>query len=166
MTPLEFVFSIFVLLIVTLANVGGGLAVSTILVPVMMILYHFDLKSAIAISNFAGPTSALSRFVVADMREPHPLKHGKGVIIDYNIATLLLPSAILGANLGSLLVIVLPNIVILALFSLVSAICTALTFVKFCKHVRGPREPAQPVVAAQESRPRHETHNFSEAVAR
>ena len=80
-------------------------------------LYGFDTKNAVAIANFATPWSSVVRFLT-NSREAHPRKNGKGILVDYNVCTLMLPSAIVGASIGSIVNIMMPDPIILALFIL------------------------------------------------
>lgn len=131
MDTFEFVLCFIVMLIVTFTNTGG-LGGAGIIVPVMMGLYRFDTKNAIALSNFSAPCSGVARYLL-NMRQPHPLKNGKGVLCDYNIITLMLPAAIIGASIGSIANLVLPGPVILTLFILVTSFTVYTALVKFCR---------------------------------
>ena len=97
---LESSFCIIVICDITFIN-AGGLGGGGVIVPLMMGLYRFDTKNAVAIANFATPWSAVVRFLT-NSREAHPRKNGKGILVDYNVCTLMLPSAIVGASIGSI----------------------------------------------------------------
>ena len=127
---LESSFCIIVICIITFTN-AGGLGGGGVIVPLMMGLYRFDAKNAIAISNFATPWSAVVRFV-KNTGESHPLKNGKGILIDYNICTLMLPSAIVGASIGSIVNQMMPDPVILAFFILATAAMVYQALKKYC----------------------------------
>ena len=129
----ESIFCLVVIGIVTFTN-AGGLGGGGVIVPVMMGLYRFDTKNAVAISNFATPWSAVVRFL-KNTDVSHPLKNGRGILIDYNICTLMLPSAILGASIGSIVNQMMPGPIILALFILASAAMVYQALKKYC-HLR------------------------------
>ena len=130
MTNVEFFLCFFVIGIITFTNTGG-LGGAGIIVPVMMGLFRFDAKNAIALSNFSAPCSGVVRYI-SNLGQPHPLKSGKGVLVDYNIITLMLPSAIIGASIGSIVNLVLPGPVILAIFILVTSFAAYVALRKFC----------------------------------
>ena len=130
MDSIEFVLCFIVMLIATFTNTGG-LGGAGIIVPVMMGLYRFDAKNAIALSNFSAPCSGVARYFL-NLRQPHPLKNGKGVLCDYNIITLMLPSAIIGASIGSIVNLVLPGPVILIIFIFVTSFTVYTALVKYC----------------------------------
>lgn len=127
---LESIFCIIVVCIVTFTN-AGGLGGGGVIVPLMMGLYRFDTKNAVAISNFATPWSAFVRFI-KNTGESHPLKNGKGILIDYNICTLMLPSAIVGASIGTIVNQMMPDPVILALFILATIAMVFQALRKYC----------------------------------
>ena len=84
------------LMLMTIASVSGT-GGAGIMIPVMMGLYHFDAKSAVGISNASLFAASFLRYL-HNLRLSHPLKNGRGVVIDYNFCTLGLPSAIIGIN--------------------------------------------------------------------
>ena len=130
MTNMEFFLCFVVIGIITFTNTGG-LGGAGIIVPVMMGLFRFDAKNAIALSNFSAPCSGVVRYI-SNLGQPHPLKNGKGVLIDYNIITLMLPSAIVGASIGSIVNLVLPGPIILAIFILVTSFTSYTALRKYC----------------------------------
>ena len=138
MSMIEFIFCFVVVGIVAFTNTGG-LAGAGIIVPVMMGLYGFDAKNAIAISNFATPFSAVVRYI-AHLREPHPLKNGNGVLVDYDLCTLMIPSALVGASIGAIFNTMLPGSIILALFIIVSFAIVYNALNKYCKLLKSERE--------------------------
>ena len=119
MLQTEFILCFVVMAIITFTNTGG-LGGGGIIVPVMIGLYGFDAKSAIAINNFATPWSCLVRYL-AHLNVSHPLKNGKGITVDYNVFTLMIPSAIVGASFGTVVNIMMPAPIILVLFILATS---------------------------------------------
>ena len=134
---LESCFCIIVIGIVAITN-AGGLGGGGVIVPLMMGLYRFDTKNAVAISNFATPWSAVVRFL-KNTDESHPLKNGKGILIDYNICTIMLPSAIVGASIGSIVNQMMPDPVILALFILATIAMVYQALKKYCHLLKSER---------------------------
>ena len=80
---------------------AGGLGGGGIVIPAMMGLYHFETRTAVAISNFSIAVSTGTRAVL-NFKSSNPLKNGEGTLHDYNIACLSLPGIIIGASLGSI----------------------------------------------------------------
>lgn len=108
-------------ILLALSN-SGGLGGGGAMVPVLMIFFRFDLKRAIALSNSTIFISALIRFLV-NSRQTHPLKKDTeskptGVLVDYNIGIVMLPAITLGVTAGAILNTVMPEVVILALLTL------------------------------------------------
>ena len=68
-----------------------------------------------------------------DIGETHPLKNGTGVLTDYNIISLMLPAAIVGASIGSIFNLILPGPIILALFIVVTTFMAYTGLRKFCE---------------------------------
>ena len=122
-------------------NNGAG-----ILIPLMMGLYHFDAKSAVGISNASLSVGGLLRYMY-NLRESHPLKNGKGVVIDYNFVVLGLPSAIIGISLGSIVNFVLPSIIILGIFIAVTILNLHHSIKAYCK-IRRSEQSALRITSA------------------
>jgi uncharacterized membrane protein YfcA len=80
----------------TIAGIGGG----GLIIPTLMSCYVFPTKSAIAISNFSILTCSCTRFIYT-LKHRHPLKDT--VIIDYNLATIMLPTVIIGVQFGTII---------------------------------------------------------------
>jgi len=73
----------------------GGLGGAGAIVPIAIGFFMMDAKNAISLSNASIFLSALFRFFL-NARKPHPLKNGKGILVDMNIAVLMLPAIISG----------------------------------------------------------------------
>lgn len=116
--------------IIAFANTGG-MSGAGIIVPFMMGFYRFDAKNAIMLSNFSVPCSGTVRYIT-NLREPHPLKNGTGVLVDYNIVCLMMPASIIGASIGSIFNLILPGPIILALFIIVTFFTTYTSLRKYC----------------------------------
>jgi uncharacterized membrane protein YfcA len=96
---------------------SGGLGGGGVIIPISLAFYKFDTRESIAMSNVSVFFSSLVRFLLI-MKKRHPLK-GFGVLVDYNIATLMLPSIMVGATCGVIFNLILPEIVITVGFSVV-----------------------------------------------
>ena len=116
MKQLEFwgFFAVIAILWITnVAGIGGGGTV----VPILMIFHRFDAKNSIALSNFSIFLSSLIRYII-NSSQPHPLKNGTGILVDMNLAILMLPLIISGVSIGVILNILMPNILIIASYAL------------------------------------------------
>ncbi len=114
----EFILCFFLIAVLSLTNMAGS-GGAGILIPISIGLYHFDTKSAIALSNVSLASGGIIKYAMT-LNESHPLKNGQGVVYDYNYAMLALPTAIVGANLGSLVNLMTAEEQVLVLFLLVS----------------------------------------------
>ena len=108
-----FLAVIAILVITNVAGIGGGGTV----VPVVMIFLRFDAKNSIALSNFSIFLSSLIRYII-NSSQSHPLKNGTGILVDMNLAILMLPLIISGVSIGVILNILMPNVIIIASYAL------------------------------------------------
>lgn len=83
-----------------------------------MTFFNFDVKEAIAISNGSIFTASLIRYLL-NFNKPHPLKNGKGILVDMNLTTLMLPFIISGVSVGVLINILAPGIAVRVAFIVV-----------------------------------------------
>ncbi|CDW75048.1 UNKNOWN [Stylonychia lemnae] len=90
----------------SVAGLGGG----GVIIPFSMIFFDFNTKDAIAISNFGIFTGAISRYIYS-LDKKHPEKEN-AVIIDYNLAILMLPTVMMGSLIGVYFNIMLPSILL------------------------------------------------------
>ena len=94
----------------------GGAGGGGVVVPITMLCLKFDAKNAIALSNISIFLSSLMRFFY-NAKRPHPLKNGKGLLVDHSLAILMLPLIVSGASIGVILNILLPNLVIMFMYT-------------------------------------------------
>jgi len=106
MKGLEFWGFIAVFWILWLANMGG-VGGGGMLVPIGITFFKFDPKNAIALSNFSIFLSSAQRYIL-NSKKSHPLKKGKGLIVDLNLGILMLPMIISGVSFGGILNILAP----------------------------------------------------------
>ena len=90
-----------------MGGVGGG----GIVVPLAMVFFRFDAKSAVALSNFSIFLSSLVRYLLF-IKEKHPLKDGTGLMLDYNVSIICLPLIIAGVSIGIIVNIVMPAVIV------------------------------------------------------
>ena len=102
-------------LIMALANIagigGGGIAI-----PVLIAFFYFTTKTAIAISSFSIFLTTLARFVM-NFKERHPDKPN-AVVIDYDLVTIMMPTNLAGAQIGALILVVFPSLIIQIILTL------------------------------------------------
>ena len=101
----------------TVAGIGGG----GIVIPFCMTFFGFPTKGAIALSGFTILTSSITRYIFS-LHEKHPEKNA--VIIDYGLATIMLPIVMMGSMTGVLVNIMFP--------SLLLSICLTVVLVFLC----------------------------------
>jgi hypothetical protein len=89
----------------TMGGIGGGGAV----VPFTMMFFSFTTKEAIAISGFSIFICSLARYIYT-YRDKHPEKDA--VIIDYGLASIMLPAVMMGSMVGVLANVMLPSLVL------------------------------------------------------
>lgn len=88
-----------------MGGVGGGGAV----MPFTMMFFEFTTKEAIAISGFSIFLCAITRYFYT-LNDKHPEKDA--VIIDYGLATIMLPAVMMGSMLGVLTNQSLPGVIL------------------------------------------------------
>ena len=64
--------------------------------------------------NFAACVGSIIRYFF-NAGKSHPLKQGHGVLVDYNIASLMLPMGVVGASVGVMLNTILPPVVVVSI---------------------------------------------------
>ena len=142
----EYVGAILTPLILFLSQTGG-LSGGGTLIPVMILFFGFDTKQAIALSNFSICLSSYARFF-QHFNKSHPLKEGKGVLVDYSIASIMLPMIVLGATLGVMVNKVIPALFIALILFILLAIMSIMTTKKLRRIQREEREKFGPLCPA------------------
>ena len=92
-------FGIIILTIVIALSNMGGIGGGGVVVPFTMTFFTFSTKEAIAISGFSIFCSSIARYIY-QIHDMHPEKDV--VIIDYGLATIMLPSVMMGSMIGVL----------------------------------------------------------------
>ena len=80
-----------VVFITNVGGVGGG----GVIMPVAMAFFKLDSKNAVALSNLSLSIASSIRFIL-NANRPHPLKNGKGLLIDLNLTSIILPMIVSG----------------------------------------------------------------------
>ena len=121
-------------LLLGLANIGG-IGGGGLIIPVAMACWGFPTANAVAISNSTVFLGALLRFFGFSMRLKHPANPDK-TIIDYNLASIMMPAVLLGAFSGLYLTALLPEALItimLTMILLYMTMTTAKKMVALCR---------------------------------
>ena len=84
------VFSL-IMMLSNIAGIGGG----GVAIPIIMSMFYFSTKPAIAISSFSIFLTTLARFIM-NFREKHPEKSNV-VVIDYDLVAIMMPTTLAGA---------------------------------------------------------------------
>ena len=95
-----------IIAICTVAGVGGGNVIN----PLISLCFNFKTDQAIAISSFILILTALTRFLYY-IRERNPTKPHT-ILVDYSIATVMMPATLAGSQIGSYFLTHLPTAVI------------------------------------------------------
>lgn len=97
---------------------GGGT-----MVPLLRMIFNFTVAQSIAISN---ATVAVSGFIayVFNIRKKHPLKkdlegNPSGTLMDYNIGIVVLPMGAVGAAIGAIVGLILPEPIIIGVLTVI-----------------------------------------------
>ena len=116
MFGLEFWGMLMVITVLIIANMGG-LGGGGIVLPVCMLFFRFDAKNSIALSN---SSIFVASTIIYFLNSPksHPLKKGNGILVDMNLAIIMLPMIISGVGFGVIFNIMLPEVVILIFYDL------------------------------------------------
>jgi uncharacterized membrane protein YfcA len=80
-----------VVFITNVGGVGGG----GIIMPVIMAFFKLDSKNSVALSNLSLSIASTIRFIL-NANRPHPLKNGKGLLIDLSLTSIILPMIVSG----------------------------------------------------------------------
>ena len=84
-------------------------------VPIGIAFFKLDPKNAIALSNFSIFLSSAMRYLL-NAPKSHPLKNGTGILVDMNLALIMLPLIISGVSFGVMLNMIMPDIIIVLCF--------------------------------------------------
>jgi uncharacterized membrane protein YfcA len=94
------------------AGVGGG----GLQVPLCMIFFKFSTKNAIALSGFAIFMGSLTRYIY-NINARHPEKDA--VVVDYGLASVMMPTVLIGSLLGVFINLMCPALVLLVFLTVV-----------------------------------------------
>ena len=98
-----------------LANVGG-VGGGGLVIPIIMALFMFTTKEAIAISGFTILCGSVARFIMT-INQVHPDKDA--TVIDYGIVIVMMPLVLCGSFIGVLVNLTLPGIILSAMLTII-----------------------------------------------
>lgn len=124
--PLEFL-GIYILAIIMGLNVMAGIGGGGIVVPLCMLLFGFDTKESISMSGFIIFLCSVSRFIV-NRNQMHPAKNT--VVIDYGLASVMLPTVMMGSLIGVYVNVILPPMILQIILTLVLLLLAIQTGIK------------------------------------
>jgi len=96
-----------------ISGIGGG----GLVIPLAMGCFGFSTTQSVAISNSTVLLGAVLRFFGFSVKQKHP--HADKTVIDYNLASIMLPAVFLGGFSGLFLQIILPQAVVTILLTMV-----------------------------------------------
>ena len=111
---------------------AGGTAGGGVVVGLIMAFYKLDIKTSIAMSNASVVFAALIRYFI-NFKERDV---DKRVLIDYNYTTLMLPMVEIGATVGVIVNVLIPEIIIVGLLTVVLGFVSVTTTLKYIEIVR------------------------------
>ena len=118
-----------VLILAILFSNAGGLGGGGIVVPILLFFFNFKMKQAVAQSNASIAICGMIRLVF-NSQKPHPLKEGKGLLVDYSQSSLILPGLVVGATVGVMINNLLPEVIIVAGFTSILMVMSVVTLRK------------------------------------
>jgi uncharacterized membrane protein YfcA len=89
----------------TIAGVGGG----GVVIPFCMTFFNFSMKKSISLSGFSILACSITRFIYT-YRNKHPDKDS--VVIDYGLASVMLPTVLMGSLLGVMINLMFPALIL------------------------------------------------------
>lgn len=86
------------------AGIGGG----GMMIPLTIAFFMMRTKEAIAVQSFAIIINSFARFLQT-LKDKHPEKDS--CIIDYNLATIMMPTLLIGSFVGAFFNVILPSLI-------------------------------------------------------
>ena len=148
MTAIEWVGSVLIIIDLYASNCGG-LGGGGSAIPFLIVFFGFDIKNSIAISNASICIASICRYIF-NFPKSHPLRNGSGVLVDYNIASIMLPMIVVGATLGVMVNIILPSVVVAIVLTILLVIVSYTTFRKLLQIQGAERAKLGPFCCGKE----------------
>ena len=113
------------------ANIGG-IGGGGLIIPVLMALFGFGPQNAVALSNSTIFVAATIRYFMFSIHEKNPHDPQK-TVIDYTLASVMMPIVLAGSYLGALANILFPEAILAILICILLIYVTITTFKKAFK---------------------------------
>jgi uncharacterized membrane protein YfcA len=107
--PMDFIGTFTLIVLMALATMGGIGGGGVVVLLIQQLLY-FELKEAIALSQFSIFTCAIARYIIT-FNDRHPEKP-QCVALDYGLASVMMPTVLMGSFIGVWFNIMLPDLAI------------------------------------------------------
>jgi uncharacterized membrane protein YfcA len=143
---MDFIGTIILIIIMTLATMGG-IGGGGVVVLLIRYTLFFDLKEAVALSGFSIFTCSVARFLLTWSKR-HPEKKDC-VALDYGLATVMMPTVLIGSFIGVFFNTMLPDIVILILLSLLLFYLSIQALTNGCKTYKKENKAREAAQQAQ-----------------
>lgn len=118
-------------LLLGFANIGG-IGGGGLIIPVLMALFGFGPQNAVALSNSTIFVAASIRYFMFSIHEKNPHDPQK-TLIDYTLASVMMPIVLAGSYLGALANILFPEAILAILICTLLIYVTVSTFKKAIK---------------------------------
>jgi uncharacterized membrane protein YfcA len=99
-------FGDFMVIIISMITNAGGVGAGTVIIPVYMFFYNFVSSDAIPLSRITIFAGSLVNYII-NMRERDP-SHKNRLLIDYSLASVMMPLLLAGTQIGVMLSRFLP----------------------------------------------------------
>ena len=141
----------FLPILLGLANVGG-IGGGGLIIPLAIGCWGFSTPEAVAISNSTVFMGAVLRYFAFSIHEKHP--SADKTVIDYNLASIMMPAVMFGSFVGLYLSVMLPAAVSTILLTLIVGYMTLNTYKKMmnlCRKESRERESYQELANHQQA---------------
>jgi uncharacterized membrane protein YfcA len=102
------IFGVVILVILCVVSAAAGVGGGALIVPICLMIFDFDTKQAVALSNGLIFFLGLIKFFVGLTRKHPVIKHK--TLRDYNIVLIFISSILLGSLIGSLIGRIFPDL--------------------------------------------------------
>ena len=126
----------------------GGLGGGGAIIPIAMVFYGFNTKQAIGLSNASICVASIARYFF-NFPKSHPYKNNTGVLVDYNVASLMLPMIVVGATTGVIINKVLPSIVVAVILTILLIAVSCMTSKKLLGIVANEKKSHGPLCGSK-----------------
>jgi len=116
------VIGTFILIVMMMLATMGGIGGGGVVVFLIQYLLYFNLGEAIALSQFSIFTCSVMRYFLTSDKK-HPEKK-TCVALDYGLATVMMPTVLMGSFVGVWINIILPDIAIQIILALLLVFLT------------------------------------------